>query len=72
MAIPVLGRGATGDMVKALQCALIAQGYSVGPTGADGILGDQTLAALEAFQDGNALPVHPLCDKATWAALGPA
>jgi peptidoglycan hydrolase-like protein with peptidoglycan-binding domain len=69
MAIPRLAPGATGDMVKALQHALIANGYSVGA--ADGKFGDKTLAALEAFQDNSALPVQPLCDKATWAALGP-
>jgi peptidoglycan hydrolase-like protein with peptidoglycan-binding domain len=69
MAIPRLAPGATGDMVKGLQHALIANGYSVG--GADGKFGDKTLAALEAFQDNSALPVQPLCDKATWAALGP-
>jgi hypothetical protein len=42
MAIPELAPGATGDMVKALQHALIANGYSVGPTGADGKFGDHT------------------------------
>lgn len=72
MAIPKLAPGATGDMVKALQCALIAQGYSVGPAGADGIFGQNTLTALEAFQDNAALKVQPICDRATWAALGPA
>src|SRR4051794_28932816 len=69
MAIPRLAPGATGDMVKALQHALIANGYSVGA--ADGKFGDKTLAALESFQDNSALPVQALCDKATWAALGP-
>lgn len=72
MAIPVLGPGATGDMVKALQHALIVHGYSVGPTGADGKFGNNTLSALQSFQDNSALPVSTTCDKATWAALGPA
>jgi peptidoglycan hydrolase-like protein with peptidoglycan-binding domain len=69
MAIPELAPGATGEMVKALQHALIANGYSVGPTGADGKFGDHTLTALEAFQDNAAQKVQPLCDKACWAAL---
>ena len=69
MAIPKLCPGATGDMVSALQHALIANGYAA-PT--SGTFDDATTAALEAFQDGNALPVRPLCDTATWAALGPA
>jgi peptidoglycan hydrolase-like protein with peptidoglycan-binding domain len=69
MAYPKLAPGATGDMVKALQHALIANGFSVGPTGADGKLGPLTTAALGAFQDNNALAVQPLCDNACWAAL---
>ncbi len=69
MAIPKLCPGATGDMVSALQHALIAHGYAT-PT--NGTFDAATTAALEAFQDNNALPVRPLCDKTTWAALGPA
>lgn len=65
---PTLAPGATGDMVKALQHALIVNGYAA-PT--NGAFDDATTGALEAFQDNNALPVRPLCDKATWAALGP-
>jgi peptidoglycan hydrolase-like protein with peptidoglycan-binding domain len=72
MAIPKLAPGATGDMVKALQHALIANGYSVGTAGANGIFGDDTTTALEAFQDNAALPVQPLCDTACWTALYPA
>jgi len=69
MAIPKLCPGATGNMVSALQHALIANGYAA-PT--NGTFDNATTAALEAFQDSNALPVRPLCDKTTWAALGPA
>lgn len=66
-----LAPGAKGDMVKSLQHALIAHGYSVGPAGPNGVFDDATTSALEAFQDNAALPVQPRCDKATWAALGP-
>ena len=69
MPVPKLAPGATGDMVKALQNALIANGFSVGTSGADGRFGDQTRSALQTFQDDNALPVQPFCDKACWAAL---
>jgi peptidoglycan hydrolase-like protein with peptidoglycan-binding domain len=68
-AIPKLCPGATGNMVRALQHALIANGYAAPTTGT---FDDATTAALEAFQDSNALPVRPLCDNTTWAALGPA
>ena len=69
--IPRLAPGSTGEMVKAMQHALIANGFSVGTAGADGKFGNQTQTALEAFQDDNALPVQPTCDRACWAALYP-
>lgn len=71
MAKPTLAPGASGNLVRALQHALIANGYSVGAGAVTGKFDDATTAALEAFQDNAALPVRPLCDKATWAALGP-
>jgi len=63
--------GDTGDMVKALQLALIAHGYSVGPAGANGNFGGDTLSAVEAFQSDASVQVQPRCEKTTWAALGP-
>jgi len=68
MAKPTLAPGASGDLVRALQHALIANGYAVPTTGK---FEEATTAALEAFQDNAALPVRPLCDAAAWAALGP-
>lgn len=65
-----LGRGDSGPLVTQLQGALIKNGYSAGLAGADGKLNDDTLAALEAFQDNNALPVQPSCDQQCWTALG--
>jgi peptidoglycan hydrolase-like protein with peptidoglycan-binding domain len=72
MATPVankLAPGASGDMVRALQYALIANGYSVGSTPPSGTFDDNTTSALQSFQDSAALPVQPYCDKACWAAL---
>jgi peptidoglycan hydrolase-like protein with peptidoglycan-binding domain len=66
-----IGPGSQPDMIRAVQHALIANGYSVGTTGADGVFGSHTTAALEAFQGDAALSVAPVCDAATWAALGP-
>jgi N-acetylmuramoyl-L-alanine amidase len=62
--------GATGDLVKQMQDALINNGFSVGPSGANGVFNDGTLTALEAFQSNNALPVQPKCDQKCWSALG--
>jgi peptidoglycan hydrolase-like protein with peptidoglycan-binding domain len=65
-----LGAGDSGPLVTRLQGALIKDGYSVGLAGADGNLNDDTLAALAAFQDNNALPVQPSCDQQCWTRLG--
>lgn len=66
--IPKLAPGAAGDMVSALQHALVANDYAVPISGT---FDNATVAALEAFQDANELPVRPLCDRDVWAALGP-
>ena len=47
---PTLRRGSKGKYVKELQNDLISLGYSVGKTGADGIFGKNTEAAVKAFQ----------------------
>jgi peptidoglycan hydrolase-like protein with peptidoglycan-binding domain len=62
--------GDTGDLVKQMQGALIKNGFSVGAGGANGVFNDDTLTALEAFQDSNALPVQAKCDQQCWTALG--
>ena len=65
-----LEAGDSGPLVTRLQGALIKDGYSIGPAGADGNLNDDTLAALGAFLDNNALPVQPSCDQRCWTTLG--
>ena len=72
MAINPLRPGDTGDMVKAMQLALIVNGFTVGAGGATGTFDDNTLRALQAFQGDAGIPVQPTCDKASWSALGPA
>jgi peptidoglycan hydrolase-like protein with peptidoglycan-binding domain len=62
--------GDSGPMVTAMQNALIAKGFSVGPGGANGTFNDDTLNALMAFQDNDALPVKAECDQQCWTALG--
>jgi putative peptidoglycan binding protein len=59
-----------GPLVTQMQGKLIKKGYSVATAGVDGNFNDNTLTALEAFQDNNALPVQPMCDQQCWAALG--
>jgi Putative peptidoglycan binding domain len=65
-----LAPGDGGPLVTQMQGKLIDKGYSVGPAGAEGNFNDNTLTALEAFQDDNALPTEPKCDQQCWAALG--
>ena len=62
--------GDTGAQVTQMQGALIQNGFSCGPGGQTGEFNDDTLTALEAFQDNHALPVQAKCDRECWTALG--
>lgn len=59
--------GSRGDRVKALQKGLIAAGYLKGK--ADGIFGNQTLAAVKAFQSAGRLTVDGIAGRKTLSAL---
>jgi zinc D-Ala-D-Ala carboxypeptidase len=62
-----------GDMVKYrvldVQYFLLKRGYSVGPTGADGIFGPVTAAAVRRFQADNHLQVDGVVGPQTWPRL---
>jgi len=64
-----LRKGSTGDAVKTMQTMLIACGYSCGSAGADGDFGNNTLAALEAFQKDKGLTVDGIYGPISKAAL---
>jgi len=66
---PTLSQGDTGSAVQTLQSDLIALGYSVGSTGADGNFGPNTEAALLQYQSDSGIPQTGQADAATWAAL---
>lgn len=59
-----------GDDVRELQAALIARGYACGRSGADGIFGDDTRAAVRAFQGSLRLTVDGKAGRQTVTALG--
>ena len=66
---PVLKKGDRGDAVKEAQTKLIKKGYSCGKTGADGIFGKNTEAAVKQFQIDSGLLASGEINAATWAAL---
>ena len=61
-----IGAGSDPNIIRALQAALVANGYTA-PV--NGTFDDTTIAALEAFEGDNALPVQASCDEACWHAL---
>ena len=69
LALPVLKKGAKGDVVKAMQMLLIGYGYPMGEYGADGSFGGATETALKKFQGDNSLSVDGSCGRATWTKL---
>ena len=66
---PTLRKGDKGAYVTLAQKELIAKGYDCGNTGADGIFGKNTEAAVKRFQNDYGLPVTGVINDATWSAL---
>ena len=65
----VLDFGDTGDNVKEMQQALVDLGYNLNKYGIDGIIGEETTAAIKAFQEANGLEITGILDEATLNAL---
>lgn len=59
-----------GTDVKTIQKALMDRGYSVGSSGADGIFGKESAAAVKSFQSANHLTADGIVGKNTVTALG--
>ena len=64
-----LKSGSKGDDVKKLQQSLIDAGYNVGSSGADGIYGNNTAAAVKAYQKANGLTVDGIAGNQTLGKL---
>ena len=62
-------QGDRGDDVKEMQEILIRKGYNVGSSGADGIFGKNTKAAVMDFQRANGLTADGICGPRTWEKL---
>lgn len=61
--------GSSGTEVKKLQQSLIDAGYNVGSSGADGIYGSNTAAAVKQYQQDNGLTVDGVAGEQTLGKL---
>ncbi|MFC4035025.1 protein kinase [Streptomyces polygonati] len=61
--------GDTGGRVKEVQCILKARGYNIGPSGVDGIFGQDTLTVVRKFQSDHHLSVDGQVGQETWPVL---
>jgi peptidoglycan hydrolase-like protein with peptidoglycan-binding domain len=62
-----VGPGASGEIVRRIQAALVQKGV---PTAVDGGYGASTQTSVQTFQQKSALPVTGVVDTATASALG--
>lgn len=62
-------KGDRGNDVQKLQKVLMQLGYPLPKYGADGIFGDETLAAVNAFKKTASLPQNGIVDTATMLAI---
>ena len=70
MTLRVLRRGKKGGDVRAMQRLLIAEGFSCGSAGADGVFGGGSEAALKAFQrSSSGLSADGIAGIKTWTKL---
>ena len=67
--LPLVRYGDKGETVRAVQGIMIARGCSCGRYGADGDFGNDTRAAVLAFQRRNGLTADGIVGPQTWAAL---
>lgn len=65
----MLQNGSSGEDVRKLQNALVGAGYNVGSTGADGIFGSNTAAAVRKYQQDNGLSVDGIAGDKTLGKL---
>lgn len=66
---PTIKKGSRGEYVKLAQEELLKRGYDVGASGADGIFGDATKAAVLRFQKDWGLAEDGIIGPATWSML---
>ena len=67
--LPTVRNGSKGEAVVLCQQALMAAGYSVGPDGADGVFGKNTLMGVRDFQMDAGLTIDGIVGPSTWYAM---
>jgi len=60
----------TRNRIADIQRALQSAGHDIGPGGVDGVIGTDTIKAVNSFQRANDLPVDKYLNIATLQALG--
>lgn len=69
MTYGTIRKGDKGPVVKYAQQLLIAKGYDLPKYGADSDYGNETVAAVKAFQKANGLTADGIIGKKTWKKL---
>ncbi len=69
MAFANLKRGSQGDNVKKVQTWLVDNGYDIGKTGVDGVLGAKTESAIRQAQGDNKWKVDGIVGPETWGGM---
>lgn len=69
MSTPTLAPGLQGSAVQTLQQDLQSLGYDIGFSGADGVFGTGTEAAVMAFQLDAGVPTTGVVEQDTWDAI---
>ena len=69
MKLPVLGKGARGETVRAMQALLQLHGCKLESYGADGDYGGETENAVREYQRKAGVGVDGVCGPVTWSRL---
>lgn len=67
--VTTLSKGSRGEPVRAAQLLLIGSGMGCGNSGADGIFGADTDAAVRRFQSHHGLAVDGIVGRKTWSKM---
>ena len=67
--LPTVKSGSRGDAAKIVQGALIANGFSCGSSGIDGVFGAASVSALKSYQKARGITADGIVGPATWGKI---